>query len=121
MRTFNSLSNKEKGKYYTDNYTHWRNICKYNKNGFFIIFNDFEEKNILKKISGNALKLYVFLGIHSKNSTGESWYTIESISQYFKKTPRSVSKWFNELEKLNLIRRIQLEYNGASHTFLQPY
>jgi len=120
MATFNSLSNKQKSKFYKDNYKIWRG-GKLKSKGFFIIFNDIEEKNILKKISGNALKLYVFLGIHSKNLTGESWFTVDTIAKYFDKTPRTIGNWVAELEQLNLIRRMQMKVNGPAHTFLQPY
>lgn len=68
----------------------------------------------------SSLIHYIFLGINSKNNTGESWYTIESISKYFGKSPRTISYWFKELEKLNLIKRMQLEINAPSHTYLQP-
>ncbi|MBU5486554.1 helix-turn-helix domain-containing protein [Clostridium sp. MSJ-11] len=66
------------------------------------INNNFVDKDILKRINGNALKLYIFLGIDSKNETGESWYTLESISQYFGKSIRTISIWIKELEDINL-------------------
>ena len=118
---FNQLSNNQKSKYYIKNYSVWRENRKRSNSGFFIIYSDFKDRNILKNISGNALKLYVFLGINSKNDTGESWYTIDSIAKYFNKSPRTISYWIEELEKLNLIKRMQLEVNNASHTYLQPY
>lgn len=118
---FNDLSNSKKSKYFKKNYSSWREIKRNQHNGFFIIYNDFKDKNILKNISGNALKLYIFLGINSKNDTGESWYSIESIAKYFGKSTRTISYWIEELEKFNLIKRMQLEINGPSHTYLQPY
>jgi sarcosine oxidase delta subunit len=118
---FNDLSNNKKSKYYIKNYSKWRQINKEKHSGFFIIYNDFYEKNILKKISGNALKLYIFLGINSKNETGESWYSIERIANYFEKSPRTISYWLSELEQYNLIKRMQLEINKEAHTYLQPY
>ena len=118
---FNQLNNNQKAKYYLRNYSAWREDKKKKRSGFFVIYNDFKDKNILKNISGNALKLYIFLGINSKNETGESWYTIDSIAKYFNKSPRTISYWIEELEKLNLIKRMQLEVNNPSHTYLQPY
>ena len=118
---FSELTNSKKSKIFKENYSNWREIKKQNKDGFFIIYNDFKNKNILKKISGNALRLYIFLGINSENKTGESWYTIDSIADYFGKSPRAISYWIQELEKLNLIKRMQLELNSPSHTYLQPY
>ena len=118
---FNELSNNTKAKYYTKNYSIWRKHNKELHTPFFIIYNDLAEKGILRNISGNALKLYIFLGLNSKNDTGESWYTIESLAKYFGKSPRTISYWINELEKYDLIKRMQLEINKESHTYLQPY
>lgn len=119
--SFIKLSNKQKSEIYKTNFKYWKEDNLKQQKGFFIVFNDFETKNILTKISGNALKLYIFIGIHSNNSTGESWYSIESISKYFNKSPRTISYWLRELEKANLIRRMQLNINQSSHTYLQPY
>lgn len=118
---FSELNNKTKATYYKKNWNMWRLMNKHNKKSFCIIYNDFIEKNILKKISGNALKLYIFLLSNSKNETGESWYTIDSIALYFGKSKRTISYWINELESLGLIKRMQLEFNKESHTYLQPY
>lgn len=118
---FSNLSNIKKSKHYITNYNIWRISNKQNQKGFFIIYNDFKEKNLLKNITGNALKLYIFLGINSKNNTGESWYTIESISLYFGKSKRTINYWMKELEDLNLIKRMQLKIDNPSHTYLQPY
>ncbi|MGB2513197.1 helix-turn-helix domain-containing protein [Leuconostoc suionicum] len=92
-----------------------------NNYGFFVIFNGFLDDGHLKKISGGALKLYVFLGIKSKNDTGESFYTVKQMADYFDVSTRSISNWIKELEKINLVERIQLEYNGVAHTFLNTY
>lgn len=118
---FNKLSNKTKAKYYMRNYSKWREENRKQNKGFFIIYNDFLENNILKKISGNALKLYIFFGINSKNNTGESWYTIENIAKYFNKSERTISYWINELERNGLIIRMQLSVNTPAYTYLQPY
>lgn len=102
------------------NYEVWKTNSLENA-GFFIIFNGFLEQRILKKISGNALKLYVFLGIKADNYTGESYYSIASMAKYFGKSERTINNWLNELDQLNLIRRVQFQHNKVSHTFLQPY
>lgn len=119
--TINKLNNKKKAEFYTKNFSYWKKDKLINKDGFFIVYNEFLSKNILKNLSGNALKLYLFIGINSNNSTGESWYTIESFCKYFDKSPRTISYWLNELEHFNLIRRMQLKPNTPAHTFLQPY
>lgn len=121
MTSLKILNNKKKAEHYKNTFNNWKTTKLLNNSGFFIIFNEFESKNILKHINGNALKLYIFLGIHSNNTTGDSWYSIETICNYFGKSPRTISYWIDELEKANLIRRMQLEVNKTAHTYLQPY
>lgn len=114
------VSNYEKAEQYKDNYRKWKDKGL-SRQGYFIIFNSFIKNNFLKKISGNALKLYIYLGSHTDNYTGECWVSIDTIAKYFDRTPRAVSYWIKELEDLNLIRRQQLKPNDSSHTYLQPY
>ena len=102
-----NLSNREKAVHYRNNYSAWKKYSLDSK-GYFIIFNGFLERRILKNITGNSLKLYIFLGIHSNNETGESYYSIESMAKYFGKSERTINNWINELEKLNLIKRMRL-------------
>lgn len=89
--------------------------------GYFPMFLTFKNIGLLKKISGNALKLYILLGLSTDNWTGETWVSLDTVAEYFGKTKRAVSHWVKELEKLKLITRMQLEVNGVSHTFLRPY
>lgn len=120
QKKYKNYTNKQNAEFSKKNYDHWKKESL-KKKGYFIIFNGFLENSILSKISGGALKMYLFLGIHSNNRTGESYYSIKSMSQYFKKSERTISNWLNELEQLKLIERFQLEVNGVSHTFLSPY
>jgi len=114
------LSNGLIAKMSKENYKIWKNnSLEYA--GYFVVFNGFLEQKILKKISGNALKLYIFLGIKSDNYTGESFYSIKSMAEYFEKSERTINNWIAELEQLNLITRVQFKHNNVSHTFLQPY
>lgn len=89
--------------------------------GYFPVFLSFKSSGLLREISGNALKLYILLGLSTDNWNGETWVSLETIAEYFKKSKRTVSNWANELEELKLITRMQFEYNGACHTFLRPY
>ena len=114
------LPNKVLAELQRKNYAAWKQDSL-NNTGFFVIFNGFLDNNYLNKISGNALKLYIYLGMNSKNDTGESWHSIESIAKYFGKSPRTISYWLSELEEHNLIKRMQLEINKEAHTYLQPY
>jgi len=101
-------------------YKEWKKVSLDNK-GFFIIFNGFLDNGILRDITGGALKLYVYLGIKSDNSTGESFYTIAKMAEYFEVSERTIANWLKELEKLHLIIRYQLKFNGVSHTYLNIY
>lgn len=114
------LLKKVQAKLDRKNYQYWKKD-NLQTSGYFIIFNGFQSNGYLKKISGNALKLYVYLGIHSDNFTGESFHSVETIAKYFGKNERSIYNWLSELVDLKLIRRMQLGLNSPSHTFIQPY
>ncbi len=100
-------------------HSQWRDTNFSEKTGFFPIFIDF--KKVLPNLSGGAVSLFVYMGLHSNNQTGECFHSITKISSFFNKSPRTISTWFSELEKEGLIQRIQLEINGPSHTFIRPY
>jgi len=55
-----------------------------------LIFKEFMDGKLLKSLSGNALKLYIFLGLYSKNQTGECWPSVQTIAEYFGKSERTV-------------------------------
>lgn len=114
------MSNFQKGQFHKKKYSLWKKegLRRY---GYFVIFQGFLENKILSKISGNALKLYLYFGLNSNNTTGESYHSLDTISAYFGCSKRTVQNWIKELEKANLIKREQFEFNGVAHTFLQPY
>lgn len=89
--------------------------------GYFIIFQGFLENKKLRDINGNALKLYIYLGVNSNNLDGVVWHSNKKIALYFKKSERTIRLWMNELESLNLIKRMQLKYDGNVVTYLKPY
>lgn len=68
-----------------------------------------------------TLELCLYIGINSKNETGESWYSIEKFCDYFICDKRNAMRWLSELEKNNLIFRVQNGYRRVSNTFLKPY
>ena len=113
-------SNRQIANELKDNYSKWKKDSIDSK-GYFLVFNGFKTTNKLKNIGGNALKLYIYLGLHSNNTTGEVWHSNAKIAAYFGKSERTIRSWMQELESLNLIKRFQLGFNQESHTFLQPY
>lgn len=120
---FFSLSNASKKQYIDNlklNHQVWKDKNFDMKKPFFPIHSDFSNL-ILKDISGAALKLYIFLGIHAKYQSGESWYSIPEVSEYFGKDPRTVAKWLQELEDFHLIIRVQKGFKMKANTFLRPY
>lgn len=114
------MKNKDKATFLKDNHEKWKKEAL-KDSGYFTVFTGLIENNTLNKMSGGALKLYVFLGIHSDNKTGESFYKIDSMAKYFDVSDRTISNWIKELESLRLIERLQLGYNSVSHTYLIPY
>lgn len=112
-------TNRKKAIDLQDEYQKWK-FESLETVGFFPIFSNFEDE-LLREISGNTLKLYIFLGIRSKNRTGECWVSLETLASYFGKSKRTISGWMEELVRLRLVSRIQFEKNGVSFTFLRPY
>ncbi|WP_332699362.1 helix-turn-helix domain-containing protein [Halalkalibacter lacteus] len=100
-------------------HSQWRDTNFLNKKGFFPVFYDFKEH--LSRLSGGAVSLFIYFGLHANNQTGECFHSIDKISVYFGRSTRTISSWIKELEEEKLITRIQLEMNGTSHTFIRPY
>lgn len=103
-----------------EEYSIWKRTAL-DRFGFFPIFQPLKESFLLKNLSGNALRLYLYLGLMSDNETGETWVGIETMASYFGKSKRTISDWLRELESSGLIERMQLKQNGVAHTFLKPY
>ena len=101
-------------------YRYWKEHSL-NTTGYFIIFQGFMEENLLKDISGNALKLYIYLGINSNNMEGIVWHSNKTIAEYFDKSERTIRLWMKELEDRGLIKRMRLVYDGNVYTYLKPY
>jgi DNA-binding transcriptional ArsR family regulator len=118
--TRNDYLSNVKAKEFLQSYEQWKDT-RLNEPGWFPIFIDFKESELLKNISGNALRLYIYLGLHSKNSTGESWHSLSSMAKYFGKSERTISNWLEELKYHNLVERIQLDRSTTAVTFLRPY
>ncbi|MCU7558610.1 helix-turn-helix domain-containing protein [Macrococcus capreoli] len=109
----------KKEEQFMNEYLAWKTNNINNKSGFFPIYNDF--LNHLNNLSPGAVSLYLYFGINSKNMTGESFHSIEKISDYFDRTPRTITNWINELEEYGLIERKQKGYNKVAVTYLKPY
>lgn len=105
---------------FREKHASWKSHNQIQKKGFFPVFNDFKH-TYLAKISGGALKAYIYLGLHANNKTGECWHSNETISEFFGVDLRTVKKWMAELESLELISRVQVGFNRAANTFLIPY
>lgn len=116
----NKLPNKRKAELFRKEYEHWKKDA-FNRFGFFPIFQPLKEDYLLRKLSGNAVKLYIYLGLSSGNETGETWVSISTMAKYFGKSERTISYWLKELEELFLIERLQMEKDGVAHTFIKPY
>lgn len=118
--SFKNLRNIDKSLILRNNYKSWK-FNSLDNVGYFIVFQGFEESKKLKNISGNALKLYIFLGIHANNYEGIVWYSTKTIANYFEKSERTIRAWLKELDDMELITRMRLKYDGTVYTYLLPY
>ena len=115
-----NLTNKALAEIIIEKYRNWKKKSL-EDGGYFIVFNSFKDDYYLRDLSGGAVKLFLFFGISGKNKTGESYYTIEEIAEYFKKSPRTIEIWIKELEKKRLINRMPKGLNSVAYTYLLPY
>lgn len=97
----------------------WRQLSAEDRAGFFAIYGDFLP--YLGRLSGNAIKLYVYLGLHAGNFTGECWPSVPTMARRLKKSQRTILSWLKELERCKLIMRIPGPRGEVTHTFLLPY
>lgn len=103
-------------------YSSWREFNKGNdesKETFAMIYTSFKD-NVLPDIEGGALKLYLFFAFNATNSSGDSWYSVEKIAEFFKVGSRTVDKWIKILIEKDLIYRDQNNHKSAT-TYLLPY
>lgn len=104
----------------TDIHRAWRGWTKDNKKGFFPIFSpDFSAK--AKDVSGNAIKLYLYLGSHIDNQAGYTLLSVDTMATYFNTSKRTVHNWLRELKQNKLIIRVQPAFKQPTQTFLLPY
>lgn len=75
--------------------------------------------NFLPHLNDGAVKLYLYYAVAAKNDTGESWHSIDTISQKLDATGRSIGNWNRQLEDMGLIYRTS---NGrkSKATFILP-
>lgn len=103
------------------NYEQWRKNQKEIKAPFFIVYSDLLKSNKLKDINPTALKIYIYLGLHSNNETGECWHSVQTIADYFEMDKRTINRALENLIDIGLIDRIQKGFKRVSNTFLKPY
>ncbi|HAT4302981.1 TPA: helix-turn-helix domain-containing protein [Clostridium perfringens] len=111
---------KDEDYWYKEKYKEWKkNMSKSQlAMNFFMLYKNFDE--YLKEISSGALKLYLYYGFHSKNETGESWHSIETISKYFEVSERTINNWNKELIDKGLIFRNSKDNRKNKITYLLP-
>lgn len=120
MKTVKYEHNSSKIESLQYQYSEWK-FKSMDESGYFLIFSGFKDNDILKKLSGNALKLYIYLGINSNNFSGTVWHSNKTIAKYFEKSERTIRSWMKELEEKNLIKRIRDGYDGIIYSILLPY
>ncbi len=73
----------------------------------------------LPYLKDGAIKLYLYYAVVANNGTGESWYSIDTISKKLAATERSIGNWNNQLEDLGLIFRTNTGKKSKA-TFVLP-
>ena len=73
----------------------------------------------LPYLKDGAVKLYLYYATVANNETGESWYSIDTISKRLGATDRSIGNWNNQLEDLGLIFRTSTGKKSKA-TFVLP-
>lgn len=73
----------------------------------------------LPYLKDGAVKLYLYYAVVANNGTGESWYSIDTISKRLGVTERSIGNWNNQLEDLGLIFRTSTGKKSKA-TFVLP-
>lgn len=107
---------------YESSHTDWRAKMKSEKQGFFPVFSE-AIKPHLKDLSGSALRLFIYLGVHSDNETGEvrARITNRTMTDFFNCSERTLHKWIAELENAGLIVRLQTRFKATGKIFMLPY
>lgn len=77
---------------------------------------------VLPNIQGGALKLYLWLVLNANPETGECpFVTVNAIARALGYSGRCINDWFNELDRLGLVERIQKKKSEIAHTFLVAF
>lgn len=103
---------------YRKEYRRWRTQLMRKESGFFALYQDFLP--MIKELSAPALRVYLYVGLHSNNWTGESWHSLSTIAETLKMDPRTVRRALNELVDHELVARLQKTPRGRTYTYLRP-
>lgn len=102
------------------NYARWRLWNRERRTPFFAVYEGIRPQlYAIKKVG--AIKLYLTLGLHANNRTGEVYWSIERLADEMGVNERTVKSWFAELQAHGLIKRFRLRAGGVAHSYLVPY
>ena len=73
--------------------TFYRNATNKSNKKFRFAKVDGKFTAFLPHLKDGAVKLYLYYAIAANNETGESWHSIDTISQKLGATERSIGKW----------------------------
>lgn len=107
---------EDSSKIITNQHAIWKNGELKSIKEYYMLFNSISDYLPYMK---SATNLYLFYCIASKNKTGESWYSIDSLANKLHVSLRTINTWNDRLRKLNLIER-QQGVKKSAHTFLLP-
>lgn len=93
--------------------------CSTTYEGFKFARIDSNFKSFLPYLKDGAIRLYLYYALAANNKTGESWHSVETISESLCITDRSIVNWNNQLEDVGLIYRSSRGRKSKS-TYLLP-
>lgn len=112
-----NLNSSEKKEVSKSNFEEWRKFSQIVKRNYIMV--PIELRKYLPHIHTQAMNLYLLYFFMAKNSTGDSWPAIETISKELGVSTRSVNNWNEELSKRSLITRVS-ESKNSKKTYLLP-
>lgn len=107
-----------KQKKLQEDYRRWRTRMMQEEVGFFAVYQDFAP--MIRSLSAPALRVYLYIGLHANNWTGESWHSLSTVAGALHMDPRTVRRALHELVDEHLIERIQPTPRGRTFTYLLP-
>lgn len=100
-------------------YNSWREYNQKTKSPFIALDNKFKDKH-LSDLEAGPLRLYLYFCFAANNDYGHSWFSIQSMADFFNTQTRTIDNWIKVLVEKDLIYRAQ-KGNKSHTTYLLPF